>query len=261
MSMMNSAIPAGCWDLDLASGMLALCPHSRTMFGLSPGSTDRLKESEWASRLHPDDLPAVRRALTASLVHRAPYAERFRTLHPDGRIQMVLGIGRPLVSGGEFTRFVGWNFDVVETGELAADWISAHPEAVGGEHRISLPRSNAQIVVAPETEPPSPALLERAESILRVRRARERLLGRAVIGEPAFDLLLCLYLQSGQKGSSVSSLARSAGIAYSSAMRWIRYLEDKGLVERTDSRSDRRAICVQLTPSGRAVLNELFSLR
>ena len=231
------------------------------MFGLSPDSTDRLTESEWAGRFHPDDLAPVRQALTASLVHRTPYAERFRTIHPDGSIQMILGIGRPLVSGGKFERFVGWNFDVVATGEMAADWISAHPEAIGREQEISVLPSNEQTQVASATEPPPPALLERAESILRVRRARERLLGRAVIGEPAFDLLLCLYLQSGQKGSSVTSLARPVGIAYSSAMRWIRYLADKGLVERTDSRSDRRAICVQLTPSGRAVLDELFSLR
>lgn len=257
--MVSSAVPAGCWDLDLATGMLALCPRSRIMFGLSAESTDRLTESEWESRFHPDDLPAVRRALTASLVHRAPYAERFRTIHPDGSIQVVLGIGRPLVSGGKFARFVGWNFDVAATGEMAADWISAHPEALGAERRVAV--RPAQTQAASAADPPSPALLERAESILRVRRARERLLGRAVIGEPAFDLLLCLYLQSGQKGSSVSSLARPAGIAYSSAMRWIRYLADKGLVERTDSRSDRRAICVQLTPSGRAVLDELFSLR
>jgi len=261
MPMMNSAIPAGCWDLDLATGSLALCPHSRALFGLRPNSTGRLTEKEWTSRFHPDDLAPVRQALSKSLIHRAPYAERFRTIHPDGSVHMVLGVGRPLVSGGKFARFVGWNFDVVATGEMAADWISTHPEALGPGHPLSVLPSSAQSDVAPPTEPPSPALLERAESILRVRRAREKLLGRAIIGEPAFDLLLCLYLQSGQKGSSVSSLARPAGIAYSSAMRWIRYLADKGLVERTDSRSDRRAICVQLTPSGRAVLDELFSLR
>jgi DNA-binding MarR family transcriptional regulator len=261
MPTMSSTLPAGCWDLDLATGMLALCPQSRKMFGLSPDSTAVLTESEWTSRFHPEDLAPVREALIASLEHRAPYAERFRTIHPDGSIQMVLGIGRPLVIGGKFARFVGWNFDVVATGEMAADWISSHPEALGEGHRFSVPESNAETEVSPATEPPSPALLERAESILRVRRSRERLLGRAVIGEPAFDLLLCLYVQSGQKGTSLTSIARPAGIAYSSAMRWIRYLEDKGLVERTDSRSDRRAITVQLTPRGRAVLDELFSLR
>ena len=259
--MMIASVPAGCWDLDLATGMLALCPHSRTMFRLSPTSTERLTEREWESRFHPEDLASVRQALTASLEHRVPYAERFRIVHPDGRIQLVLGIGRPLKRGGKFARFVGWNLDVASIGDMAAHWISAHPEALSEEHLFSVLPSAVGPDKSSPGEPPPQALLERAESILRVRRARERLLGRAVIGEPAFDLLLSLYLQSGQKGTSLTSIAKPAGIPYSSAMRWTRYLADKGLVERTDSRSDRRAICVQLTPSGRAVLDELFNMR
>jgi DNA-binding MarR family transcriptional regulator len=257
--MMGATILAGCWDLDLATGMLALCPQSRTMFGLSPDSTGRLTESEWASRFHPDDLVAVREALTAGLVHRIPYAVRFRTIHPGGTIQVVLGVGRPLERDGH-ARFVGWNFDVVSTGEMA-DWISAHPEALSTEHPFSVLPSSAPPQEAPSNGLHSEALLERAESILRVRGARERLLGRAAIGEPAFDLLLCLYVRLGQKETSLTSLARAAGIPYSSAMRWIRYLADKGLADRTESRSDRRATCVQLTPSGRAVMDEFLAVR
>jgi DNA-binding MarR family transcriptional regulator len=258
--MMHSAIAAGFWDHDLATGMLALCDTSRAMFGLPADSSARLTESEWAGRFHPDDLAVVRDALKASLVHGAPYAERFRTIHPDGSIRLVLGIGRPLECGVESGRFAGWNFDVESTGEMAADWIQAHPKALGAEHlSLALP-SGAQLEDAAH-ELPSEALLERARSILRVRRARERLLGRAVIGEPAFDLLLSLYVQAGQKGTSLTSLARPAGIPYSSALRWVRYLADKGLVERSESRSDRRAVSVRLTQSGRAVLDELFALR
>ena len=259
--MVRSAIPAGCWDLDVATGMLALCPQSRAMFGLSPDSTGLLTESEWASRFHPDDLAPVREALTAGLVHGTPYAMRFRTIHSDGTIQMVLGVGRPLGDGGEHARFVGWNFDVAMTGELAADWISAHPEALSTEHFLLVLQSAKQPQEASSNELSSEALLERAESILRVRAARERMLGRAAVGEPAFDLLLRLYVRSGQKETSLSSLARPAGIPWSSAMRWIRYLVDKGLVECTESRSDRRATCVQLTPSGRAMMDEFLSVR
>jgi DNA-binding MarR family transcriptional regulator len=260
MSTMTSPLPAGCWDLDLATGMLSLCPTSRTMFGLCPRSTDRLTEGEWASRLHPDDLASIWCALKASLEDGTPYAERFRTIHADGSTQWVLGVGRPLERGGTPGRFVGWNFDVASAGDMAADWISAHPEALGAGHPSSVPPPASPEQASPSDLPPE-ELLERAHSILRVRRARERLLGRSVIGEPAFDLLLYLYVRSGQKETSLSSLARPAGIPYSSAVRWIRFLADKGLVECTDSRADRRSTCVQLTPSGRAVLDELFTLR
>lgn len=254
-------MPAGCWDLDLATGMLALCRHSRTMFGLNSDSDVRLTESEWASRFPAEDLATVRQALKASLLHRAPYAVRFRTIHPDGCIAEVLGVGRPLQYGARDTRFVGWNFDVRSTAESAADWISAHPEAFSAGHQFSMLPATEQSQVESSAGMPFSALLERAKAILRVRRARERLLGRAVIGEPVFDLLLCLYVRSGQTETSLTSLARPAGVPYSSAIRWISYLNDKGLVERTESRTDRRATCVRLTDYGRAVMDEFLAVR
>lgn len=259
--MMNSTIAAGCWDLDLATGKLALCPKSRTMFGLSPDASDLLTESEWTSRFHPDDLAPVREALTAGLVHRTPYAVRFRTIHPDGTVKVVVGIGRPLDHGGKHAHFVGWNFDVAATGEMAADWISAHPEALSSEHLFWVPVSSRQPQETPSNETSSKMLLERAQSIARVRAAREKMLGRAAIGEPAFDLLLRLYGRSGQQETSLTSLARLAAIPYSSATRWIRYLADKGLVECSESKSDRRATCVQLTPSGCTMMDEFLSVR
>src|SRR4051812_42079697 len=101
MSMMSSTMPAGCWELDLATGTLNLCRHSRRMFGLNPESGESLTEREWVKRFHPDDLPAVREALTACLVQQRPYAERFRTIHPDGSVQVVLGVGRPVEDAGQ----------------------------------------------------------------------------------------------------------------------------------------------------------------
>jgi DNA-binding MarR family transcriptional regulator len=258
--MTSTTIPAGCWNLDLATGMLALCPHSRTMFGLSSDSTAVLTESEWANRFHPDDLAPVRDALIAGLVHRTPYAVRFRTVHPSGTIQVVLGVGRPLEDGGH-ARFVGWNFDVASTGDMAADWISAHPEVFGTEHLFEVLQSGKRPREELQEEPSSEALLGRAETILRIRAARERLLGRAAIGEPAFDLLLHLYVRSGQKEASLTGLATAAEVPHSSAVRWVRYLADKGLVELKESKLDRRATCVELTPGGRAVMDEFLSVR
>lgn len=262
MSMMNAAMPAGCWDLDLATGTLNLCRNSRRMFGLDPDSSELLTEGEWVQRLHPADLTVVRQALTACLVHQRPYAERFRTIHPDGSIQVVVGIGRPLEERGcENGRFVGWNFDPVSAGEFACDWISAHPHALASEHLFSIVASPVQAGETTEGRMPRETLLARAEYILRVRRSRERLIGRAINGEPAFDLLLCLYVRTGQRETSLTSLAKPARIPYSSAIRWLAYLADKGLITLKESETDRRATCVQLTASGRAVMDELLSIR
>ena len=261
MSMTGSTMPAGCWDLDLATGALKLCPHSRRMFGLPPESGAQLTESEWVKRLHPDDLTAVREAMTACMVHQTPYAERFRTIHPDGTVQSILGVGRPVGEHGKHGRFVGLNLDPVSASEFAGGWISAHPEALATEHLLTITESVSGVDEGPPGEIPADALLERARYILRVRRSRERLLGRAIIGEPAFDLLLCLYVCEDQRETSLTGLAAPAGIPYSSAMRWTAYLADKGLVTRSQSRTDRRATCLELTASGRAVMDELLSIR
>jgi len=231
------------------------------MFGLSPQSTDRLTESEWVSRFHPEDLRPVREALTAGLVQGTPYAVRFRTIHPSGTVQVVLGVGRPVEHANDNAHFSGWNFDVASTGETAAEWISAHPAALSAEHLLSVVPSNVQPESGSSNGLPSKALFERAKSILRVRRAREQLFCRAMFGEPAFELLLCLYVQSGQKGISLTSLTKPTGIPYSSAIRWIRYLADKGFVECAESKMDRRATTIQLTPSGRAVMDDFLSLQ
>jgi DNA-binding MarR family transcriptional regulator len=261
MSMMSTTMPAGCWDLDLATGALKLCPQSRKMFGLNPDSSELLTESEWVERCHPDDLAIVRQALTECLVHQTPYAERFRTIHPDGSVQLVLGVGSPVEADGEHGRFVGWNFDLMFAGDLARRWISEHPDPFGGEHQFAIVRPEADPSRAPSDRLTDVELLERARAILRVRRSRERLLGRGMIGEPAFDLLLCLYVRSGQQETSLSSLAKPAGIPYSSAMRWFAYLADKGLAERKESETDRRANSVHLTALGRDVMDELLSIR
>jgi predicted transcriptional regulator len=261
MPMVGPTMPAGCWELDIESGTLHLCPHSRRMFGLGPDSSGTLTEAEWTDRLHPADLASIRQALAACIERRTPYAERFRTIAADGSVQFVFGIGRPVAGDGSSARFVGWNFDVVSAGEFARAWIPAHPEAMAREHLFSI-QGPAEIADgdSPDGPPPEP-LLERAEWILRVRRAREGLFGRAMMGEPAFDLLLCLSLRSAEVETSLTSLAKPAGIPYSSAMRWIDYLAGKGFVARSKSNRDRRALSVHLTVAGRAVMDELLAIR
>jgi DNA-binding MarR family transcriptional regulator len=105
-------------------------------------------------------------------------------------------------------------------------------------------------------------LLERAEEILRVRRARGQVLGHAMLKDPAFDLFLALYVLSAKQASvSLSGLAKAAGIPGTSAWRWLAYLVDKGFVTRCPSATDRRALSASLTDTGRAVFNEFLATR
>src|SRR5690348_5985300 len=102
-------------------------------------------------------------------------------------------------------------------------------------------------------------LLAVARFSLRVRRGRSHHFSPAMFGEPAWDLLLALYVtQVDNPAPAVSSLAKIAGIANTTAFRWIDYLEEKRLIERRRSSDDGRALTVALSQEGRARLEDYF---
>lgn len=251
--MMSSTVAAGRWELDIGTGILNLCRRSRKMFGLPPHVAEPMREEEWVPRIHSDDLAVVRRALHASLVDGTIYAERFRAIRPDGSVREIFGVGRPVGDLAHRGRFVGWNVDVVSSAHLAGDWTC---EGGHASHGTNLRGDGSDARSEPER------LLERAEEIRRVRRARGRLLGQAMLGEPAFDLLLAMYVLSAkQEIVSLNSLAKAAGVPGTSAWRWLAYLVDKGFVTRCQSVTDRRAVSARLTDRGRAVFNEILAIR
>jgi len=266
---MGSTIAAGHWALDIATGILNLCPRSRKMFGLPPQVAQPIREEEWVPRIHSDDLAVVRQALHTSLIEGKIYAERFRAIHPDGSVREIFGVGRALGAHAGHGRFVGWNVDVAWSARLAGDWTwdllnrdgesSPHSEANSFEE-VQIPPLFAQVISDPDAE--TAAMLERAKAIMRMRKARVELLGGAMLGEPGFDLLLALYVLSAKQDSfSMTVLANAAGVPSASAWRWLAYLGDKGFITRCQSTSDRRAISIRLTEAGRKVFNEFLAFR
>ena len=103
-------------------------------------------------------------------------------------------------------------------------------------------------------------LLATARFSLEARRGRVEHFSPAMFGEPAWDLLLALYVtQADTPAPAVSSLAKTAGIAITTAFRWIDYLEEKRLIERERSSEDGRALTVALSEDGRARLEGYFA--
>jgi DNA-binding MarR family transcriptional regulator len=81
-----------------------------------------------------------------------------------------------------------------------------------------------------------------------------------MFGEPAWDLLLALYVEQAKTETSTASmLAKAAGIPITTALRWMDYLEEKRLIERERSSFDRRASTVTLSESGRIRLEGYFA--
>ena len=122
----------------------------------------------------------------------------------------------------------------------------------------------------PADEPPGPAgaatpvddalLGLLAEEIYRNRRRRARHMPSRLLGEPAWDILLDLYVAAGRgQAVSVSNACLAADAPASTALRWLHHLQTEGLVERLADETDARRHYVRLTGAGLARMNEYFA--
>lgn len=96
-----------------------------------------------------------------------------------------------------------------------------------------------------------------ARQIYEKRQKRIARFGSQMFGEPAWEMLLILYLGEGGERQSQTRLADLSGAARSTAMRWIDYLVRKGLAHREDHPTDKRRNFIALSDKGRQLL-ELY---
>ncbi len=81
-----------------------------------------------------------------------------------------------------------------------------------------------------------------------------------MFGEPAWDMLLALYVSSvdGPR-HSVGRLGTLSGAPQTTALRWLDYLVMEKLVVRTPNPTDRRSDFVELSDKGRNALEKYLS--
>ncbi|MGU3389935.1 winged helix DNA-binding protein [Sphingomonas sp. M1A8_2b] len=105
-----------------------------------------------------------------------------------------------------------------------------------------------------------PALVEVARRLYAMRKVRDDLLGTSLFSEPAWDILLDLFI-SDDDGLrlSVSAVCIGARAPSATALRYLTMLQDSGLIERTRDERDGRRSHVQLTPLGRRRMANLLA--
>lgn len=103
-------------------------------------------------------------------------------------------------------------------------------------------------------------LIAIARKSIHARRIRRSSLPGDMFGEPAWDMLLTLYVgsRSGAR-QTVSNLSSSSGSSPTTALRWIDYLEVQKFVARRASPTDRRVTYIDLTEVGRVAVEEYFA--
>jgi DNA-binding MarR family transcriptional regulator len=102
-------------------------------------------------------------------------------------------------------------------------------------------------------------LANRARQAFLERRRRIAIFGAGMFGESAWDMLLILYVEKDAQRQSIRGLAELAGIAKSTALRWLKALEARGFVQRTKHPTDLRTDFVELTEKGERALDSYFS--
>ena len=102
-------------------------------------------------------------------------------------------------------------------------------------------------------------LIQCAKWQWELRERRLQIFGKAMFGEPAWDMLLLLYIHQANRRHTVSSLIEGVGAAGSTALRWLDYLIDQKLVVRDSHPTDARKVVVGLTDHAVRLLNSYFS--
>jgi DNA-binding MarR family transcriptional regulator len=95
--------------------------------------------------------------------------------------------------------------------------------------------------------------------MLKLRRHRDRFFASELFADPAWDILLELYAAAlGQFRVSVSNLCIAAAVPPTTALRWIKQLEEAGLIERRADPTDGRRQFVMLSDEALSSMNAYF---
>jgi DNA-binding MarR family transcriptional regulator len=93
------------------------------------------------------------------------------------------------------------------------------------------------------------------------RNLRREELDEGILGEPAWDILLALFvIDNDRRRISLGELSRTAKIPQTTTLRWVAALEDRDLARKRPNPLDQRAVQVELTDKGRASMESYFML-
>jgi DNA-binding MarR family transcriptional regulator len=103
-------------------------------------------------------------------------------------------------------------------------------------------------------------LLSLARKEFENRRSRRKVFGSAMFGEPAWEMLLALYINdaSGPRQTS-ATLLHFSGSSASTGKRWMRFLLTNDLVSREPHPVDARTYFVMLTDKARGMIETYLS--
>lgn len=101
---------------------------------------------------------------------------------------------------------------------------------------------------------------EQVRKLIVTRRSRSDVLGKHLFADPAWDILLEAYAtELEHQRVSIGALCAAAGVPASVALRWVRTLENEGLLLRNQEADDQADGRIELSPKGSSAMTSLLS--
>jgi len=108
---------------------------------------------------------------------------------------------------------------------------------------------------------PGATLVEIARRLYQLRKRRDAELGNLLFSEPAWDILLDLFISDyDDRQLSVSAVCIGARAPSATALRYLSLLQESELVERVRDVTDGRRSHVKLTILGRRRMTNLLAM-
>lgn len=124
----------------------------------------------------------------------------------------------------------------------------AHPKKINSKNVAVLATSN-----------PNSDARKVARKLYHIRQKRDKFFRSGLFSDPAWDILLDLYMaEEDQKKIYITSACIAAGVPTSTGLRWITILIQNGYVERRDDPNDARRSFLALTDVARDALEALL---
>lgn len=121
--------------------------------------------------------------------------------------------------------------------------------------RSDTPVIDTQDHIPAVTEERDPSRLTIALAWISARRARDEVFDVPLFVNPAWDILVDLYVSHCRtERHAVSSVCMASSAPLTTALRWVAVLEGQGLVERAPDPRDKRRIFLSLSGKGVATM-------
>jgi diguanylate cyclase (GGDEF)-like protein/PAS domain S-box-containing protein len=126
MALATESSGIGIWDWDMTDDTLHWNRRMFELYGMPP-DTPNVTYANWAALLHPEDAEATQAVFSDALYEDRHFDLEFRIIWPDGSIRYLRSAGSITRDAeGKASRFIGVDWDVTESREMALELTSQH---------------------------------------------------------------------------------------------------------------------------------------